>query len=246
MNVLLVDDHPLILLALKTVIEGLGENVRVTVTDSAEAARDTLLEHGDFDLVLLDLQLGDASGFDVLDEFREAYPTLPVVVISATDRTSDVIRSIDQGAMGFVPKRTCTEVLSQALRLVMAGGIYVPPMSLVPEPAAEPVATPASKADKRQRVHAQAVIAEVPPLTSLEGLPLTPRQLDVLALLLRGMPNKIIARELGVTTETVKDHVARVLRVLGVNSRTQAVLAVGQMVQREPKAQFSTLRKAPD
>lgn len=246
MKVLLVDDHPLILLALKTVIEGLGENVVVTVADSAEAARDTLLQHGDFDLVLLDLQLGDASGFDVLDEFRSTYPTLPVVVMSASDKSSDVIRSIDQGAMGFVPKRTGTEILSQALRLVMAGGIYVPPVAVVPELPAEPAALPLSKADKRQRVQEQAVIAEVPPLTSLEGLPLTPRQLDVLALLLRGQPNKIIARELGVTTETVKDHVARVLKVLGVNSRTQAVLAVGQMVQREPKAQFSTLRKSTD
>eukprot|EP01137_Pigoraptor_chileana_P000808 Opistho-2@37555 len=128
MKVLLIDDHPLILSALQTVIEGIGDDVRVIGAESAAAARQTLKAHEDFDLVLLDLQLGDASGFDVLDEFRAAYPALPVVVISASDRTSDVIRAIDQGAMGFVPKRTSTELLSQALKLVMSGGIYVPPM----------------------------------------------------------------------------------------------------------------------
>ena len=80
--------------------------------------------------MLLDLQLGDADGFDVLAEFRANYPALPVVVVSASDRTSDVIRAIDLGAMGFVPKRASNETLFEALRMVMSGGIYVPPMTL--------------------------------------------------------------------------------------------------------------------
>ncbi|MCZ8072748.1 MAG: DNA-binding response regulator [Burkholderiales bacterium PBB2] len=248
MKVLLIDDHPLILAALKTVIEGMGEHVQVVGADSAAAARQALQAHQDFNLVLLDLQLGDASGFDVLDEFRAAYPALPVVIISASDRASDVIRAIDQGAMGFVPKRAETELLSQALKLVMSGGIYVPPMGLGNESPAEPElgASGAASAqqNKLQQIQQQAMNSNYQVTTGLEGLALTPRQTDVLALLLQGKPNKIIARELGVSVETIKDHVAAVLKALGVGSRTQAVLAVGQMVQRQPDAHFSTWRVA--
>lgn len=244
MRVLLIDDHPLILAALQTVIQGLGDDVQVLGADSAAQARDTLKVRQDFDLVLLDLNLGDASGFDVLEEFRAQYPSLPVVVISASDRASDVIRAIDQGAMGFVPKRTSNEVLAQALKLVMSGGIYVPPMSLgsdAPEVEA-PGESDFSLNDSLQQVQALASQSGYQTAAGLEGLQLTPRQTDVLALLLQGKPNKIIARELGVSVETIKDHVAAVLKALGVSSRTQAVLAVGQMVQRQPNAAFTTFR----
>lgn len=243
MKVLLIDDHPLILSALQTVIAGLDESVEMVGVETAAAARQRLKDEDDFDLVLLDLQLGDASGFDVLEEFRSVYPALPVVVISASDRASDVIRSIDMGAMGFVPKRSSTEVLSQALRLVMSGGIYVPPMSLgseAPAPAAPEVNTQAARL---QQISQLATATEYQMQAGLENLSLTPRQTDVLALLLQGKPNKIIARELGVSVETVKDHVAAVLKALGVNSRTQAVLAVSQMVQRQPDQSFSTFRQ---
>ena len=250
MKVLLVDDHPLILSALRAVIEGMGDTFKVEGADSAAAARAMLAQHRDFDLVLLDLQLGDASGFDVLPEFRARYPALPVVVISASDRTSDVIRAIDLGAMGFVPKRSGTALLAQALKLVMAGGIYVPPMSLggdvasSPPPAAELAAAPASITSGRlQQVQAQAKASRFQTATpGLDSLALTPRQTDVLALLLQGKPNKLIARELGVGVDTVKDHVAAVLKALGVSSRTQAVLAVGQMVQSHPESHFSAWR----
>ena len=246
MRVLLIDDHPLILAALQTVIQGLGEDVQVLGADSAAQARDTLKSRQDFDLVLLDLNLGDASGFDVLEEFRAQYPSLPVVVISASDRASDVIRAIDQGAMGFIPKRSGNDVLAQALKLVMSGGIYVPPMSLgsdAPEP--EPIVVAESAAPVNAKLHqVQALASQAGYQTTagLESLQLTPRQTDVLALLLQGKPNKIIARELGVSVETIKDHVAAVLKALGVSSRTQAVLAVGQMVQRQPNAAFTTFR----
>jgi len=248
-RVLLIDDHPLILAALQTVIQGLGEDVQVLGADSAAQARETLKARQDFDLVLLDLNLGDASGFDVLEEFRSQYPSLPVVVISASDRASDVIRAIDQGAMGFIPKRTGNDVLAQALKLVMSGGIYVPPMSLgsdvapEPEPVAALAVTDAAPGNPRMnQVQALASQAGYQTTAGLESLQLTPRQTDVLALLLQGKPNKIIARELGVSVETIKDHVAAVLKALGVSSRTQAVLAVGQMVQRQPSAAFTTFR----
>jgi DNA-binding NarL/FixJ family response regulator len=230
MKVLLVDDHPLILSALQTVIKGLGDDVSVLGAASAAEARAALQRDPEFDLVLLDLSLGDADGFEVLTDLRATYPSLPVVVVSASDRTSDVIRAIDLGAMGFVPKRSSNDQLFEALRMVMSGGLYVPPMMLgLESPPVEgdtvpdvmrPVGTPSSQSPYQRA-----------PL-SLESVGLTPRQSDVLALLLQGKPNKLIARELNVSVETVKDHVAAVLRALGVSSRTQAVLAVSQMQQQ--------------
>ena len=221
MKVLLVDDHPLILAALQTMIQELDPDVQVTAVGSAAAARSALATEREFDLVLLDLQLGDVSGFDVLVEMRRDHPALPVVVVSASDRASDVIQAIDLGAMGFVPKRASNDTLVEALRLVMAGGIYVPPMHLgnqarTPAPAAIPTA--------------ESSPYQVTP--SFEELGLTPRQADVLTQLLQGKPNKEIARRLGLSVETVKDHVQAVLRALGVSSRTQAVLAVSQMTQQ--------------
>jgi DNA-binding NarL/FixJ family response regulator len=228
MKVLLIDDHPLILSALQSVIEGLGSDTTVIGASSARAARETLKADSDFDLVLLDLNLGDADGFDVLVEFRATYPALPVVVVSASDRASDVIRSIDAGAMGFVPKRASNETLFEALHMVMSGGIYVPPMTMGSEsaPKLEGDTVPSVLRVVSDTAHDSGFHGNTVPLAELG---LTPRQTDVLALLLKGQPNKLIARELNLSVETVKDHVAAVLRTLGVSSRTQAVLAVSQM-----------------
>jgi len=233
MKVLLIDDHPLILAALQTVIQGLGDDVTVIGADSARSARQALKKDAAFDLVLLDLQLGDADGFEVLSEFRAAHPALPVVVVSASDRASDVIRAIDLGAMGFVPKRASNEMLFEALRQVMSGGIYVPPMTLGGERAAAPSHAGDTVPSFMPRVGSPAAEGEFQTQPSLASLGLTPRQTDVLALLLQGQPNKLIARELKLSVETVKDHVAAVLRALNVSSRTQAVLAVSQMTQAQ-------------
>ena len=230
MKVLLVDDHPLILSALQAVIKGLGDDVSVLGAGSAAEARVALRHDPEFDLVLLDLALGDADGFELLTELRAAYPALPVVVVSASDRTSDVIRAIDLGAMGFVPKRSSNEQLFEALRMVMSGGLYVPPMMLGLDSAPPETDTVPDVMRPVGASSSQAAYQKAP--LSLASVGLTPRQGDVLALLLQGKPNKLIARELNVSVETVKDHVAAVLRALGVSSRTQAVLAVSQMQQQ--------------
>jgi DNA-binding NarL/FixJ family response regulator len=238
MKVLLIDDHPLILAALQTVIQGLGDRVVVAGAATARAARQTLQADRDFDLVLLDLQLGDADGFDLLPELRADYPALPVVVVSASDRASDVIRAIDLGAMGFVPKRSSNETLCEALRQVMSGGIYVPPMAL----GAQPAPDGAVRAGVAVGVARHAAAAPYQTTPALESLRLTPRQTEVLALLLQGKPNKLIARDLRLSVETVKDHVAAVLRALGVGTRTQAVLAVSQMT-REQQGELAAWRR---
>lgn len=246
MKVLLVDDHPLILAALQSVIRGLGDDVIVVGVSSEKEARAALKRDPDFDLVLLDLQLGASDGFDLLAELRKTYPALPIVVVSASDRTSDVIRAIDAGAMGFVPKRATNDTLFEALTLVMSGGIYVPPMALGLQRAPEPPPYSPDEGDtipdvmrprpadvdldEITRSASSAPHQEAAP--SFESLGLSKRQADVLAYLLKGLPNKLIAREMGISIETVKDHVAAVLRALHVSSRTQAVLAVSQMTLR--------------
>jgi len=233
MKVLLVDDHPLILSALQAVIQGLGDDVTVFGVASADEARKALKQDAGFDLALLDLGLGEVDGFDLLAEMRANYPALPVVVVSATERTADVIRAIDMGAMGFVPKRASNRDLFEALRMVMSGGVYIPPMMLglpPPPPGGDTVPAVMRHAPEQP----MPAVEPQQKLRSFESLGLTPRQADVLALLLQGLPNKLIARELSLSVETVKDHVAAVLRALGVNSRTQAVLAISQMTQANP------------
>ena len=226
MRVLLIDDHPLILSALQNVIQGMGGagDVAVVGVAGARAAREALAADERFDLVLLDLRLGDADGFDLLIELRNGWPAIPVVVVSASDRSADVIRAIDLGAMGFVPKRASNETLMEALGVVMSGGIYVPPMTMG-EGDEGSVAAAGEGAD----AVARAGLGHPARPNALAQFKLTPRQTEVLGLLLRGQSNKLIARELDLSVETVKDHVAAVLRALGVNSRTQAVLAVSQM-----------------
>ena len=261
MKVLLVDDHPLVLSALQQVIQRVGSGTTVLGVDSAAAARAALLKDSDFDLVLLDLGLGDADGFDVLVEFRAAYPAVPVVVVSASDRSSDVIRAIDSGAMGFVPKRSSHGELHEALRMVMTGAMYVPPSMLgldfsravrmgnnaganmgdtvpgIMRGGDEGVfISPDGSADADSAAGAAPLGPAARPephqkVPTLADVGLTPRQTEVLSLLLQGLPNKLIARQLNLSVETVKDHVAAVLRALGVSSRTQAVLAVSQMTQ---------------
>ena len=233
MKVLLVDDHPLILAALQSVIQGLGDHVSVRGVESAEAARQALREDASYDLVLLDLALGEVDGFEVLAELRRKWPAVPVVVVSASERTADVIRAIDLGAMGFVPKRTSNESLFEALRLVMSGGLYVP-TAMVGVDVFAVKQDPAHASDVVRRL-----VEHAPPdanrqQRTLESIGLTPRQTEVLGLLLKGLPNKLIARQLNVSVETVKDHVAAVLRALDVSSRTQAVLAVSQMMRGAP------------
>ena len=236
MKVLLIDDHPLILSALQNVIQAMGSDVSVVGAGGARAAREALAAEPGFDLVLLDLHLGDADGFELLVELRNGWPAIPVVVVSASDRSVDVIRAIDLGAMGFVPKRASNETLTEALEVVMSGGIYVPPMTM----GGADVGSAESSA--RHPGHTAPGDLPIAHPTALAAFKLTPRQTDVLGLLLRGQSNKLIARELDLSVETVKDHVAAVLRALGVNSRTQAVLAVSQMSSQGAIAPWLTRR----
>ena len=235
MKVLLVDDHDPLLTALRQVIRGLGDDVTVVAVPGAREMRASLKKERGFDLMLLDLELRDADGFALLSEVRERHPGVPVVVVSASTRSSDVIRAIDHGAMGFVPRRASSAMLYDALRLVMSGGIYVPPMTLGAEPLTAsggdtvPDVMRQSAPPSRPLPHPPS--ATPPAAPDLASLGLTPQQTDVLMHLLQGRPNRLIAKELGLDGDTVKGEIAAVLKALGVSTRTQAVLAVSQMGQ---------------
>lgn len=213
MKVLLIDDHPLILTALQAVILGLAQDIQVVGVESAARARQCLTERSDFDLMLLDLVLGDSDGFELLSELRRDHPHVPVVVVSASQNPGDVVRALDLGAMGFVPKRASNQVLIDALRRVLSGGIFIPET------------LGGASWGEELGLGAGGPAGASP---NLDRLALTARQKDVLRALLKGAPNKLIARELHLSVETVKDHVTALLRIFHVTSRTQLVVAISR------------------
>jgi DNA-binding NarL/FixJ family response regulator len=214
MRVMIIDEYPLVQTGIETLIRTLDDGVDIISVGSGQAARLVLLQQQDFDLILLDLNLGDINGYDLLAYLRHDYPHLAVVVVSDADEASDVIRALDMGVMGHISKRAERDTLVNGLRQVLNGSIYVPPI----KPAETRLNKPAEWVSSHGATH---------------HFGLTPRQQQVLSLLLKGLPNKLIARALNLSVETVKDHVAAVLRALKVNSRTQAVIAVSQMAPHQ-------------
>lgn len=214
MKILVVDDHPLILEALQHVLQQLDGEVEVLSAQCAESGRELVAAHPDASLLLLDLQLPGAYGMSLLSELRQSHPTVPVVVLSGSDRREDVLQAIDLGAMGFIPKRSSSRVMLQALRLILSGGVYVPPEIFTQRDSAEEA--PAAANDPGRPLRPR-------------DLGLTDRQAQVFALLLQGKSNKVICRELGLAEGTVKIHVAAILRALNVHTRTQAVIEASRL-----------------
>jgi DNA-binding NarL/FixJ family response regulator len=211
MRILVVDDHPLMTDAIRLALQQLARSVEVDSAGSLEQALARAEKAPALDLVLLDLGLPDCAGLEALTRFREGFPALPIVVVSGSYDNASIVGALDRGAMGYIPKTSAKEVLLNAVRLVVSGGIYVPVEVLKTH---EPQASAAS--------HPQ-------PLTRPDELRLSARQSEVLALLLRGLPNKLIARKLEISENTAKIHVSAVLRALGVATRTQALIAASRL-----------------
>jgi DNA-binding NarL/FixJ family response regulator len=212
MKILLIDDHALFREGLKFLLRSLDAALEVDEAGNCAKA----LEHAaarSYDLVLLDLKMPGVEGLDALAALREAIPGVPLVVISGEDNPGVVRAAIERGAMGFIPKSSTPEVLVQALRLVLAHGVYLPPTVL----DAAAVTTPAPAVDSQG------------PAGQATSLGLTVRQVDVLRCVIQGKPNKIIARELDISEGTVKAHLSSVLRAFGVRNRTEAVYAAAKL-----------------
>jgi DNA-binding NarL/FixJ family response regulator len=224
MRILIVDDHPLIREGLANVLAELDQTAEVTAAGNAADALAQLTAEPDLSLVLLDLTLPGVDGLSLLEQVRAARPDVPVVVLSGTDSRETVLASIELGAMGFISKRSPTRVLVNALRLVLAGGVYVPP---------EVLDAPGMAAGQRAAESAKSDDARLS-LASLEQLGLTDRQAAVLALIIEGKPNKMICRELDLAEGTVKTHISAILRALDVTNRTQAVYKLATLGVRIP------------
>jgi len=220
MKVLVVDDHALIRDALRRVLEQLEREVTVFEAGDCGQAFRVIEAQPDLDLVLLDLNLPGMHGLAALTELRTRYPAVSVVVVSAANDRVSVTQALDHGAMGYIPKSSSNEVLASALRLVVSGGIYIPPEILGRSgPQMQPgnMDSPATDAG--------ASSARLLP----SDLGLTERQAQILILLMQGKSNKLICRELDLAESTVKNHVTHVLKTLNVTSRTQAVIAAARM-----------------
>ena len=205
MDFLLVDDHPMIHETLTAVVLSLVPGARVHCENDLAGALSRARELPALELVLLDLGLPGCSGIDALLRLRKALPRARVVIISANEDVESVRSALDAGAVGYVPKTSPPRVLTQALRLILDGGIYVPPQGeAAPRKAA-----------------------------SMADLGLTERQADVLKLVAKGLPNGEIARRLAISENTVKQHAHAAYRLLGVSSRTEAMVVLARLGIRD-------------
>jgi DNA-binding NarL/FixJ family response regulator len=206
MKVLCVDDHPTVREGVAFLIAQEFPDLALVHAGSLAEAEQSMLADPDIRLVLLDLGLPDADGLKAVNQLRTKCPDATIVVLSAETMPDIIVAAIDCGASGFIPKTANAKEMLAALRRVLDGDIYLPPAVL--------------------NARAQhAIPREV----------LTPRQLDVLALLVQGKPNKLICRQLGLSESTVKTHLATIFQKLGVNSRTQAMLAAARAGLRLPR-----------
>ncbi|MBC5786023.1 response regulator transcription factor [Ramlibacter sp. USB13] len=207
MKILVVDDHPLYRSGVVYTLQNTGLEVEVIECSALATAFQRMDDGLAVDLMILDLQMPGYQGLDSVREVRSRRPEVPVLVLSGNEDPAVVHECIELGAFGFVPKSAPADQFHAALQLVLSGGVYLPPTSLS-------VGTPATRAqqDAWGRL----------------GAHLTERQRQVLLGIVQGKPNKVIARDLGLSDTTVKSHVAHILDALVVSNRTEAVYALAR------------------
>ncbi|RMO80525.1 LuxR response regulator receiver [Pseudomonas syringae pv. philadelphi] len=206
-DILIADDHPLFRSALHQALTiGLGPAARLVEAESIAQLESRLAEKADWDLVLLDLNMPGAYGFSGLVLLRGQYPQIPVVMVSAQEEASIVVRSREFGASGFIPKSSSLEVIQQAVRTVLDGDVWWPP-----------------------QVNEVISVSDEAKAASAGLASLTPQQFRVLTMVCEGLLNKQIASELSVSEATIKAHVTAIFRKLGVRTRTQAALLLQQL-----------------
>lgn len=202
LRILLADDHEMVRMALKVVLAPLADEVVFDEAASAEKALSIAAQQPDLDLILIDLEMPGIGGIEGVRALRDAYPALPLVACSASEDAARVSQLLALGVAGFIPKSDAVQVIQQAVRLVLAGGTYVPTRLMQAAAAAPPTAGAQNRT-----------------------MALTGRQVDVMRLLGHGKPNKVIARELDISESTVKVHLLSIYRAFGVHNRTEAVVA---------------------
>lgn len=201
-KILIADDHPLFRAALQQAVLKSIPGVEIVEADSLAALQTATEQHGDVDLILLDIHMPGVEGFSALVYLRGQYPSIPVIVVSGSEEPVVMKRAMSYGASGFIPKSSSLDQISAAVTLVLQGEEWVPDV----------VHDSVDEVSEEDYAFAKAVST------------LTPQQFRVLTMLGEGLLNKQIAHELGVSEATIKAHVTAILRKLGVYSRTQAVI----------------------
>lgn len=211
---IVADDHPLFREALTRALTNSVAGAEIVEADSLPSLQQTVDEHADADLLLLDLNMPGVSGFSALAWVRSQHPTLPTIMVSANEDPTVMRRALRHGASGFIPKSAPFADIERAIGAVLDGDVWLP----------SGVDAEADDVDDGEAA-AAAAIAD-----------LTAHQFRVLMMLTEGLLNKQIAWQLGVSEATIKAHITAIFRKLGVNNRTQAVLAVQQLAVNNPAA----------
>lgn len=207
-RILIVDDHALLREGVGLLLRRLDPDIVLLEAGTLAEALERVVAPESIDLLLLDLGLPDGIGVEAIHSIHERRPGLPVVVLSAQDDRETVMSAIAAGAVGYVPKASSADIMLAGLRVVLNRGVYLPPSARTGE----------------------VTQSEVPvALAADPTADLTPRQKQVLRLILRGMSIKAIARALDITTSTAKAHTAVILRVLNVTTRTQVVVEASRL-----------------
>jgi len=216
MQILLVDDHALFREGLVLVMQNLDDNVHIDEAEDGKSAMAIIESGAELDLVLLDFNLPDNHGFSLLQQIKQTLPATPVAMLSAREDATLIQEALQIGANGFIPKSSSSKVMLQAVQLILAGGLYLPPQIMMNNGTTE------------QQTAQNPVNADIEPSDKPE-LQFTQRQKDVLQLLDDGLSNKEIARKLGMSPSTVKVHVAAILRICDATNRTKAVSLARQL-----------------
>ncbi len=205
-TILIADDHPLFRNALRQAVESQMPNAKIILAGNFDEVEDMISQNSDADLLLLDLTMPGVSGFIGLIRLRNEHPALPVIMVSASDDSVTIRRSLDLGASGFIPKSSSIEQIGEAIGEVMAGNIWLPKNIDIDGEGNDEIA---------------GILVNISKLT--------PQQQRVLNMIGDGLLNKQIAYSLGVSEATVKAHVSAVLLKLEVDSRTQAVIQLAKL-----------------
>ena len=208
---LTVDDHPLIRSALREVVALMAERIELIEASNPEDGLALLRRRPDTDIVFLDLSFAQHDGLAFVERYRAAAPATPVVIYTMHEDLATLRRALAHGAAGIVPKTHSAKVLQQAIEVVMEGGVYLPPE--LARRLASPEATPAP---------------------GMQAAAMSAQQWRILELLAQGLPNKAIARELGIAASTVKNQLTVVFGKLGVSNRTQAAIAARALLKSKP------------
>lgn len=213
LKVLMADDHALFRDGMRYVLQQLADEVQILDSGNFQEALQLMNDNQDVDIALLDLNMPGSEGPASIQFFHLRYPDIPLVVVSGSDQRDDIESVMEYGAMGFISKTSSSKIMLSALRMVLEGGVYLPPQLL------QQVMSNVDAGEVQANKHSQRA--------AKYGL--TARQIEVLTYLAGGLANKDISKQMNLAEGTVKIHTAAVYQALHVNSRLEAVTAARRM-----------------